>query len=488
MNMKSKLWSLPILLLIFISLYPKLPLWNIVPNYVVHLRLDDLVVAGYICLGLGYYRWRQSQADTSISFPRSIHWFGWYWLIGLVSLIFALIQASIYPEWNHLWRSLLHWGRYGQYGGVLLASYIFWRYRPKQIDLDKVVWGLSLILVLTGIYGWGQINLGWPAYSTMTLEYSRGIPVYVSSSAVRIPSTFAGHYDYAGFLALTLPLVSSFFLVNKFKNKFQLGLIVFAISWGIWGLTVSALRSAVLGYGIGLIVLAGGLFWRFRFKLKYKALLFVGLNLVIFIGFGQNFRQLAYQALQNVPVISSLVPDSAGIIDQYTPVLPKDEFDQANQDTQVYTSEQTPTYSECVSERGLSWCIRQEVLWPNAINGWLTNPLTGQGFATLNKAAPTDLPVADGTDNNYLRILGETGILGLLTFTGFLLSLLYQLLKNYQGKNNSLPGNLSLGLMAGILAIGINGLLIDVFVASKIAYPFYALAGIFLAHSQNKTY
>ena len=50
--------------------------------------------------------------------------------------------------------------------------------------------------------------------------------------------------------------------------------------------------------------------------------------------------------------------------------------------------------------------IRFDYEWPRALNHFKKSPLLGTGFSSLGLA----------TDNDYLRALGETGLLGLLSF------------------------------------------------------------------------
>ena len=53
-----------------------------------------------------------------------------------------------------------------------------------------------------------------------------------------------------------------------------------------------------------------------------------------------------------------------------------------------------------------SFQIRLNIEWPRAIRAFWKNPFLGTGYSSITIA----------TDNDYLRILGETGIFGLLSF------------------------------------------------------------------------
>jgi len=108
--------------------------------------------------------------------------------------------------------------------------------------------------------------------------------------------------------------------------------------------------------------------------------------------------------------------------------------------------------------------IRFQVEWPRAIKAFAKNPLLGTGYSSLGLA----------TDNDYLRVLGETGLLGFLSFALIIFHLFKSGLKSLAVKKNLLVAGF-LGLILGFLA---NASFIDVFEASKDAYFFWLLMGV----------
>lgn len=138
-------------------------------------------------------------------------------------------------------------------------------------------------------------------------------------------------------------------------------------------------------------------------------------------------------------------------------------------------------YSECALEKELSLCIRQETLWPRAIEGFLANPLTGSGYATLTKEEVDQFTEADSTDNNFLRTLGETGILGFITFYGCVGLVLYMAARHLNDRDILVSGY-SVGLLGGTIGLLLNAIYIDVFAASKVAQSYWALAGLFFGY------
>jgi hypothetical protein len=130
--------------------------------------------------------------------------------------------------------------------------------------------------------------------------------------------------------------------------------------------------------------------------------------------------------------------------------------------------------------------IRLDTLWPNALKGFMRNPLLGSGYATLNKEGAYQFTEADSTDNNYLRVLGETGLLGFLTFFGTIL-LVIRLNARHVFDKNLLTAGLAVGLLAGSVGLLVNALYIDVYAASKVALTYWAIVGLVLAAFSVKT-
>jgi hypothetical protein len=145
------------------------------------------------------------------------------------------------------------------------------------------------------------------------------------------------------------------------------------------------------------------------------------------------------------------------------------------------TRQQPRVYSDCALKKELSLCIRQEVLWPRAIEGFLVNPLTGSGYATLTKESVDVFTEADSTDNNFLRTLGETGALGFITFYGTILVVLYYAFRSMKSEDLILS-TLSIGLVGGIIGLLLNAAYIDVFASSKVAQSFWAICGLFFGY------
>ena len=111
---------------------------------------------------------------------------------------------------------------------------------------------------------------------------------------------------------------------------------------------------------------------------------------------------------------------------------------------------------------------RLQVSWPRAFKAFLKNPLLGSGPSSISESS----------DGDYFRWIGETGALGALLFLGIIATVLKGI---YAARNKiSEEGRfLIVGLMFGTLGLMVNAILIDVFEASKVAYLFWTLLGVF---------
>lgn len=446
-----------LLILIFIPLYPKLPLAELIPGYLVRVRLEDFLIlsAGLIWLWQlikGQIDWKNSYFLLLVAYAGA----------GLLSLLVATgLQQTVSLQLLHLAKSSLHYFRYLEYFS-LFVFFISAVKTKQHIKISLIT--LIITLNLVTIYGLGQKYLQWPVFSTMNREFSKGQALTLKPG-IKLHSTFGGHYDLAAWLVMILPLTTSWLLMTKSKLKrFWLSLSLLGGGWLLWQ---SASKTATVAAGVALGFI--GFIWLQKKWGWWKASLYTGLGFLLTIsslGIG-----LFYQSPQTFY--------------QYLPFVQPTDSRQV-----VAVEEQTnETWSENAKKYGLSMGIRLDTLWPQALHGWTLNPATGQGYATLNRRGLNEFTEADSTDNNYLRILGETGLLGFTSFFGLIIILLatwsQQLPFINQNQENRKDEDRStqiliLGLMAGTIGLLFNALIIDVFAASKVAFSFWGLAGLTL--------
>lgn len=118
----------------------------------------------------------------------------------------------------------------------------------------------------------------------------------------------------------------------------------------------------------------------------------------------------------------------------------------------------------------LSFTTRFQGEWPNTIAAFKRNIFLGSGYSSVSLAV----------DNNYLRILGETGIFGFISFFAIFLTLGIYIKKIFPSIDSPFVKSFVLGFGAGLFGLFLNATLIDVFEASKIAYLLWLLTGITL--------
>jgi hypothetical protein len=512
-------------LIAFIPLYPKIPLAELIPGYIVRLRLEDIFIFLAFLVFLIQVVRKKATFKAIIFWPMVI-----YLSIGLFSCFSAIFITKNIP-WDklHMGKMFLHWLRRIEYFSIF---FIFYNGIKTLKNFKKVIVWLLFIITALSIYGFGQKYLYWPVYSTMNREFSKGMRLYLTEHA-RVPSTFGGHYDLAAFLVIFLILFISLFLTVKNKLLKFLSLFVFLFAYGLLILTAS--RTSFIAYlgGLTILFFILGLKKTFRWALPRWAG-FIIFSLLIMMMFGDLSERFAH--FFNMPKIKSVLgldkifkpfkappPNSIGLSDEIklvmdrtderpveekpTPsdggagmILPPDVYENLP-DLQIATSTATAsaktkeymatmsgkmiqaprTFSENAYKYGLSTAIRLDSLWPWAIEGFKRNPLLGSGYSTLNKTSLGDFTEAESTDNDYLRILGETGLLGFISFFAIIFIFIKTALKIFHTTKNVLIYGYAAAVTAYTIGLLINAVYIDIFEASKVALTFWALVGIFLA-------
>ncbi|MEN8253331.1 MAG: O-antigen ligase family protein [Patescibacteria group bacterium] len=431
------IFAAALFLLIFIPLYPKIPLFEAIPGYLVRVRLEDVLVG---ITGL-FWLIQALRKKIEINWPMLVLVIA-YAFIGLTSLLVAVfLQQTIPSQFLHISKSALHYFRYLEYFSVFFFLYSGVKSK-KHVQI--AVTGLVLSVALISIYGFGQKFLQWPVYSTMNREASKGVAQTLAAGA-RVHSTFGGHYDLAAYLVITLPILLTLILyIKNFKIKVISSLIFIS---GVSLLLLSASKMAFLAFLIAITLL---LINKFSFKYILGLGIFgIALLSLFLVIVGGKYKESLFNKITDSQVTSS-------------------QFDE--------------TWSSNTRKYGLSMGIRLDTLWPQALYGFSINPWTGKGYATLNKLGIGEFTESDSTDNNYLRALGETGILGFIFFFAAAHYLFFNIRKSKS--KDSLIKILRLGYLASFFGLLINALVIDVFAASKVAFSFWAISALVLKSSR----
>ncbi len=490
---------LSLALLIFIPLYPKIPLADLLPGYIVRLRLDDLLVALAFGIWLIWLvRKKVSLKDNPLFVPMAI-----YVVIGFISSLSAIFITHTVPmQPIHVAKLFLNYARRIEYFSVF---FVFFSSIKSLGQIKKYVYVAAIVLFLVSIYGFGQRYLYWPAYSTMNREFSKGMTLYLTPHA-RVLSTFGGHYDLAAYLMIVLTLfIPLIFVVKKLWVKFALAIISFA---GFWLLILTVSRTSFLAYLISLtvvfFVLSAKKSWKWSF-IHWFVVMFISLSIMLSFGdLSQRFAHvLKLDAIKSTLVspIKKEAPSGKNVAfldvgsSSDIPPSPKKPGAAAAPATPSDVYKNIPlygtgsgtvaaiprVYSQNAVQYDLSTGIRLDYTWPHAIAGFTKNPLLGSGYSTLQKDNVEIFTEAESTDNDFLRALGETGLLGFLTFYAIVAIVCFYAFKGFAKINDIFYATIVAALASAIVGLLANAILIDVFEASKVAYIFWIMSAILLA-------
>lgn len=441
-------------ILVFIPLLPKFPLIK-VPGTYVAVRFEDILMllTGLILIPKFLLDFKSIIKDKIVI---SILIFFGVTFVSLMSGVFLTQTVDIKI-------GFLHWARRIEYIIPFLAVYLL---TPKERIKEDALFYFKILLVVMSLlflYGIGQRYFNFPVIITQNEEYSKGIALRWTPGA-HINSTFAGHYDLSAFVVMVMPI----FLAALFtlKGKITKFLIALGSGMGLWLLINSVSRTAQASYLLAISV-------TLLLLRKFKGwVLVVTISLVFMFmssGLDARFTQAIKVLYEHITTGKSF---------SYIPkfVVYADEVTFTVRDNPA-TSQPTPAPEKKINDVSIS--IRYNVEWPRAIRAFSKNPLLGTGYSSIDLA----------TDNDYLRMLGETGILGFSAFALVILNIGKILLKSFKLKNkfDNLEGSFVFGVLGGATGTFVTALLIDLFEASKFAIIFWLLMGYAVIIVKNKT-
>lgn len=474
----------------FIPLYPKLPVLDIVQTWV-YIRLEDLLIAAVVV-------WYLLQAIRARAPPRGslVGPIAWYWGIGGLVLLFSLfvVGPAIDNYFPHL--AILHYLRRIEYMILFFVAYDITK-RHKGA-LPFLIWVIGLTLLGVFIYGIGQKFFGFPAYLTMNEEFAKGIPLRLPPTA-RIAATFGGHYDLAAWLVFVIPILGS--MVFGFKRLWQKGIFLVL---AVCGLILLLLTASRISFGVYLVAISAMLLWHKKPLLIIPVIVASMLLLNSVSGASERFYKtfrfddVIVDLSTGLPIgtVDKLEGGTVTLEQQEKPdeeSLPKGSgFVSVPQVAQgptktfktieVYTASDLATGSGEIATVSGSFFIQKALVydisittrfqgqWPKAIEAFKRNILLGSGFSTLSVAA----------DGDYLRMLGETGILGTIAFLGIFV-MAFAVFGAAKKVLAPFPRAFTIGVFAGIVGLLFNAILIDVFEASKVAFSLWLVLGVAIA-------
>jgi hypothetical protein len=453
---------LTVILIVVIPLVPKFPILA-VPGTYVAIRFEDflMVLVGIILL---FYLLPKMKVFFKDNLNLAIVF---YLVVVGISLILAILftRDVVIP---HI--GLLHWVRRVEYFLPFFVALFAVTSVRKSLFFIVLLIGTSFFVFL---YGIGQLYFRFPLISTTNEEFSKGLLLPLNEGA-RVNSTFAGQFDLAAFLAIILCLSSVLILGSTIKigKTIIAKIIIFLLSVAsYWLLLQSGSRISLFAFLFGAI---SGLFI-LKKRLSILILIFL-CSLGIFIP-SETSDRFKITIEQNLPKIQkvmkqSFLTSSFRAFAQETATTSEEENLDPRYKATITAKTERPAPGEPsdLEERIVfrSQGIRFNVEWPRAIRAFLKNPLFGTGVSSISLA----------TDNDYLRSLGETGIIGFLAFVAIFAEILRRVFAFFKRENEELSRVIVASIFGVIVAMLVNASFIDIFEASKIAIIFWILAGI----------
>lgn len=421
-------------LLIFIPLYPKFPLFNVPFTYVAIRAEDFLIAFTFLVLILKLI------VAKKIKLPAISPQIGVFIFIGLISSISAILLTQNVK--NTL--VLLHFARRIEY---LLAFFLVY-YAAKHEKNKKFFFELVLLPAIgVFLFGFAQKYFNAPVISTMDEESSKGITLSLTSG-VPLSSTFAGHYDLAVYLSMIMIFLAAAAAHYEKWIKRLPAIAGFSVLMWLFMQTGSRISLAGLFFAVILVCLI------------YKRII-LAIVLSVIIGIGVFTSPQLLGRFQNIFSVfvkktSQAIAPSAHAAASISPSATP---------TEILPTPTPEPLRPIQQDRSTS--IRFDVEWPRAMRSFYKSPLFGTGYSSLTLA----------TDNDYLRALGETGILGFIAFISIFIGLgkaLFHRAKDSSGLNKIIAVS-CIGILSFFL---ITSVFLDVFEASKIAILFWAFMGL----------
>lgn len=470
-----KFLSLPNLLLIlviflfaFIPLYPKFPLLNVSGTFVA-IRLEDLFIFITLSIWVVYLiffkkigQFLRNKLNQAILL---------FFLIGLVSLFSAIfLTHTIFP---HL--GVLHFLRRVE---LMLLLPVVATVVDSRRKFVSILLALVLVVITVDIYALGQQYLGWPIISTTNSEFSKGLILGLTPGA-RVNSTFAGHYDLAVFLAMTISILTALFFAVKKRIK------ILIVILGFLTLLILIMTAARLSF----VAAFTGVIFALIFTKKTKYILFILVGVAIILIYPSQLRDRFISTI-TVNLFSQGQRYVGQTQDQQVrsqlniPTLAV-KTSSKSASTSAFASPSGKTATDITpgepidtTQLGVyrSFQIRLNIEWPRAVTALMKNPFLGTGYSSLGIA----------TDNDFLRSLGEIGLLGTAGFVLVLIEIAKRIFSCLKNEDN-LIRFFSAGVLSMFVAFIVNGLFIDVFEASKVASLFWMMLGLSLAALNFKT-
>lgn len=252
----------------------------------------------------------------------------------------------------------------------------------------------------------------------------------------RVFSTFNGPYELSAFVILILPMYI-YELINKNGNKF---FNIFMISIIFVSIYLSQSRtSIILFFAVFAIVLIS-----FN-KNNTKKIIYILLLLIVTLELVLNLDKI----LSFLPRFDTLNFDS--MIKCVVESWKSNDFDEF-----MKTGKNVKISN--IADLDLSFSIRVSNCVV-VLKGWLKNIFFGMGLSFIKGAS----------DCNYVRLLGETGLLGIIVY--------FNVIRTILSNSKTIKNIFGVVVRVGMYTLLLSALFIDVFEASKIMMFYWFVVG-----------
>jgi hypothetical protein len=440
--------------LIIVPLLPKFPLVK-VPGTYVAIRFEDILM-----LLLGVILIPKFIVDFKSIWKNKI--FNAFLIFFAVTFV-SLIAGAFVSQTVELRLAFLHWARRVEYAIPFFATYLL---IPRNKIRESAEFYFKILLIVVAVaflYGIGERYFRFPVIITQNDQYSKGIALRWTPGT-HINATFAGHYDLSAFIVLVMPIL----LGALFTVKGKLTKLFAAVSSGagLWLLINSVSRTAQATYLLAITV-------TFLLLKKFKVWVIVALISVIAMALSSGLDARFERAIK---VLYEHVTSGKSFSYVSGFVVRADEVTLSPRSVDFATPTPAPSSVSVIND--VSIAIRINVEWPRAIRAFLINPILGTGYSSIGLA----------TDNDYLRMLGEVGILGFAAFVLIFLRIGKVLIKIFSVRDrlDNFEKSFVFGMIGGLSGTLATALLIDLFEASKFAIVFWLLLGCSVSLIENK--
>ncbi len=350
-----------------------------------------------------------------------------------------------------------------------------------KLLICKIIRYITYVLLVLGVI---------EKLSRKTLLFPKNIAesIIYEDNFARVYSMFFNPNTYGAFLVL------SFFIVIYFeKSKLLLYKITVIVS-----LLLSMSRSSILLFAffltLYLIVIERKTILKNKKRLCGQALLIVCVSLLFYAAceyatdkistaVQEKENELALNEEQNVEQNIETESNSEYIEESGTDKAVNEEYvaDTSEAAEETVEEEQTTTVYDRMGELNTEEIIEQSrtdgrlFFLEKGLEIFKDYPILGTGFGTYGSAASMnwepplyekyELPYGFYADNEYIKDLVETGIIGCIIFGAFLLSILY----DYRNKHF---------VVLFCIGIGWFGLFYNVFEVQIVAYLLWLLLGM----------